>query len=148
MSKEIKYGTEAREAFFKGVNTLADTVKVTLGPKGRNVVLDKKFGSPLITNDGVTQRLSDFAGKGKYTLVDFWASWCGPCRRQIPVIKSLKEKYGDRLDVVGIAVWDEADDTRRAIEEEGITWPTVLNAGTVPTDLYGIMGIPLSLIHI
>ena len=54
MSKEIKYGTEAREAFFKGVNTLADTVKVTLGPKGRNVVLDKKFGSPLITNDGVT----------------------------------------------------------------------------------------------
>ena len=54
MSKEIKYGTEAREAFFKGVNTLADTVKVTLGPKGRNVVLDKKFGAPLITNDGVT----------------------------------------------------------------------------------------------
>ena len=54
MSKEIKYGTEAREAFFKGVNTLADTVKVTLGPKGRNVVLDNKFGSPLITNDGVT----------------------------------------------------------------------------------------------
>ena len=54
MSKEIKYGTEAREAFFKGVNTLADTVKVTLGPKGRNVVLDKKFGSPLITHDGVT----------------------------------------------------------------------------------------------
>ncbi len=54
MAKEIKYGTEAREAFFRGVNTLADTVKVTLGPKGRNVVLDKKFGTPLITNDGVT----------------------------------------------------------------------------------------------
>ena len=54
MAKEIKYGTEAREAFFRGVNTLADTVKVTLGPKGRNVVLDKKFGAPLITNDGVT----------------------------------------------------------------------------------------------
>lgn len=101
-----------------------------------------KFTDFEITNDGVTQRLSDFAGKGKYTLVDFWASWCGPCRRQIPVIKSLKEKYGDRLDVVGIAVWDEADDTRRAIEEESITWPTVLNAGTVPTDLYGITGIP------
>ncbi len=54
MAKEIKYGSEAREAFFRGVNTLADTVKVTLGPKGRNVVLDKKYGSPLITNDGVT----------------------------------------------------------------------------------------------
>ena len=54
MAKEIKYGTEARAALEKGVNKLADTVKVTLGPKGRNVVLDKSFGAPLITNDGVT----------------------------------------------------------------------------------------------
>jgi chaperonin GroEL len=54
MAKEIKYGAEARAALESGVNQLANTVKVTLGPKGRNVVLDKSFGSPLITNDGVT----------------------------------------------------------------------------------------------
>lgn len=54
MSKEIKYGEDARKALLDGVNKLADTVKVTLGPKGRNVVLDKSFGAPLITNDGVT----------------------------------------------------------------------------------------------
>lgn len=54
MAKEIKFGEEARRALESGVNQLADTVKITLGPKGRNVVLDKKFGSPLITNDGVT----------------------------------------------------------------------------------------------
>ena len=54
MSKLIKSGEEARKALEVGVKTLADTVKVTLGPKGRNVVLDKKFGAPLITNDGVT----------------------------------------------------------------------------------------------
>ena len=54
MAKEIKYGAEARAALEKGVDQLADTVKVTLGPKGRNVVLDKSFGAPLITNDGVT----------------------------------------------------------------------------------------------
>ena len=54
MSKEILYGTEARAALLRGVDQLADTVKITLGPKGRNVVLDKKFGAPLITNDGVT----------------------------------------------------------------------------------------------
>ncbi|WP_427338035.1 chaperonin GroEL [Caloranaerobacter sp. DY30410] len=54
MAKEIKFGEEARRAMERGINKLADTVKVTLGPKGRNVVLDKKFGSPLITNDGVT----------------------------------------------------------------------------------------------
>ena len=54
MAKQIKYGDDARAALERGVNALADTVKITLGPKGRNVVLDKKFGSPLITNDGVT----------------------------------------------------------------------------------------------
>ena len=54
MAKQIKYGEEARKALETGVNILADTVKITLGPKGRNVVLDKKYGAPLITNDGVT----------------------------------------------------------------------------------------------
>lgn len=54
MAKEIKFGEDARRAIERGINKLADTVKVTLGPKGRNVVLDKKFGAPLITNDGVT----------------------------------------------------------------------------------------------
>ena len=54
MAKKIVYGEEARKALLEGVNQLADTVKITLGPKGRNVVLDKKFGAPLITNDGVT----------------------------------------------------------------------------------------------
>ena len=54
MAKEILYGIEARNALVRGIDKLADTVKITMGPKGRNVVLDKKFGSPLITNDGVT----------------------------------------------------------------------------------------------
>ena len=54
MAKDIKYGEDARKKLLDGVNKLADTVKVTLGPKGRNVVLDKSFGAPLITNDGVT----------------------------------------------------------------------------------------------
>ena len=54
MAKDIKFSEDARRALEAGVNKLANTVKITLGPKGRNVVLDKKFGSPLITNDGVT----------------------------------------------------------------------------------------------
>src|SRR4030088_1872306 len=54
MAKHIAYGEESRRALLSGVNRLADAVKVTLGPRGRNVVLDKKFGSPLITKDGVT----------------------------------------------------------------------------------------------
>ncbi len=54
MAKQIIFGEEARRSLEKGINALADTVKITLGPKGRNVVLDKKYGAPLITNDGVT----------------------------------------------------------------------------------------------
>ncbi|MFY9213457.1 MAG: TCP-1/cpn60 chaperonin family protein, partial [Tissierellaceae bacterium] len=54
MAKDIKFGEDARRAMEAGINKLADTVKVTLGPKGRNVALDKSFGAPLITNDGVT----------------------------------------------------------------------------------------------
>ena len=54
MAKQLKHGEEARKALEAGVDTLANTVKITLGPKGRNVVLDKKYGAPLITNDGVT----------------------------------------------------------------------------------------------
>lgn len=54
MAKDIIYGEEARKALQSGIDKLADTVKITLGPKGRNVVLDKKYGAPLITNDGVT----------------------------------------------------------------------------------------------
>ena len=54
MAKQIAYGEEARKSLMVGIDKLADTVKITLGPKGRNVVIDKKFGAPLITNDGVT----------------------------------------------------------------------------------------------
>ena len=54
MAKDIKFSADARSSMVRGVDILANTVKVTLGPKGRNVVLEKSFGSPLITNDGVT----------------------------------------------------------------------------------------------
>lgn len=94
--------------------------------------------------DAAGVKLSDFAGKGKYTLVDFWASWCGPCRREIPNIKGLYDKYKDKMNFVGVAVWDKPDDTAKAIESLQIPW-TVLQGGqnwTEPTDLYGINGIP------
>ncbi|MDE6300106.1 MAG: AhpC/TSA family protein [Muribaculaceae bacterium] len=89
------------------------------------------------------QTLGQYVGKdGKYLLVDFWASWCGPCKRQIPVIKEIAQKYADKLNVLGVAVWDEPDATRRAISDHGITWPNIIDAQTIPTDIYGISGIP------
>lgn len=89
-------------------------------------------------------KLSDFAGKGKYTLVDFWASWCGPCRREIPNIKGLYDKYKDKMNFVGVAVWDDPDDTKKAMEQLKMPWP-VMEGGKnwqEPTDLYGVNGIP------
>ena len=102
-----------------------------------------KFIDFEITNDGVTKRLSDYVGNGKYVLVDFWASWCGPCMRQLPVLKDIYNKWHDSgLEVLGVAVWDQPEDTRRAITEHELPWDCIINAGNIPTDLYGISGIP------
>ena len=94
--------------------------------------------------DGTVQKLSDYVGKGKVTLVDFWASWCAPCRAEIPKLQALKAKYGDKFDVLGVAVWDNPDDTRKAMEQMNITWPVIIGTQQLnePTDLYGIKGIP------
>ena len=94
--------------------------------------------------DGAVQKLSDYVGKGKVTLVDFGASWCPPCRAEIPKLQALKAKYGDKLDVLGVAVWDNPDDSRKAMTELEITWPVIIGTQklTEPTDLYGIKGIP------
>lgn len=103
----------------------------------------KMFTDFEVTYDGKTERLSDYVGKGKFVLVDFWASWCGPCLRQIPVLKELLAEFGDKgLEVLGVAVWDEPAATEQAIKSHGITWPCIINAQTIPTDIYGINGIP------
>ena len=90
-----------------------------------------------------TVKFSDYAGKGKYLLVDFWASWCGPCKAEIPNIKAVYEKYaGEKFDVLSIAVWDDPAKTAAAAREEGIVWNQIVNAGETPTAIYGIEGIP------
>lgn len=92
---------------------------------------------------GATLKLSDFAGRGKYCLVDFWASWCGPCKGEIPNLKKVYDKYSKKgLVMVSVAVWDEPQASVDTAAVYGIKWNHIINGGHVPTDLYGIQGIP------
>ncbi len=93
--------------------------------------------------DGQVQHFSDYVGKGKYVIADFWASWCGPCRREIPGLINVYNTYkGDDFEVVGVATWDQPEKTLQAIEELGIPYPQILNAQRAGSDAYNIEGIP------
>ena len=90
-----------------------------------------------------TVKFSDYVGNGKFVLVDFWASWCGPCREEMPNLKKVYETYaGPNFDMLSVAVADELSETRKAAEELGIIWNQIVNAQQIPLEIYGIEAIP------
>jgi thiol-disulfide isomerase/thioredoxin len=94
--------------------------------------------------DGTQVSFSDYIGKGKYVLVDFWASWCMPCRVEIPNLKEVYAKYkGKEFEILSVAVWDKREDTLEAIKDENLPWPQIVDAQTIPSELYAIQGIPM-----
>jgi len=98
-----------------------------------------KGGNP----DGSDVKLSDYVGRGKYILLDHWASWCGPCKAEMPYIKKTWESFhGERFDVVSIAVSDKREDTERALSQLDMPWNQILDAQKIPGELYGINAIP------
>lgn len=123
---------------YKRVQKLVDAAKCKKATSPGN-----KFTDFEITHEGTTKKLSDYAGKGNYTIVDFWASWCGPCIRETATLKEIYKKWnGKGLDIVGVAVWDKPEDTVEAIDKHKLPWNHIINGQNIPTDLYGISGIP------
>ncbi len=93
---------------------------------------------------GNASSLSDYVGKGNYVLVDFWASWCGPCRAEMPNLRKVYDKHKENgLVLLGVNVCDKKDACIKAIEEEQMSWPILYASdNTNATDSYGILGIP------
>ena len=90
-------------------------------------------------------KFSDYVGKDTYVLVDFWSPWCGPCKREIPNLKAVYDKYaGEKFDILSIAVWERqpVQVTIDTAAELGMNWSHINNAGSVPTEIYGVEGIP------
>lgn len=100
--------------------------------------------------NGKERKLSEWIGKGKYVMIDFWASWCGPCRQEMPnVVENYKKYHAKGFEIIGISFDRSAEPWKKAVEQMGMTWPQLSDLGywqSAAAGVYGINSIPASIL--
>ncbi|MBQ9668457.1 MAG: redoxin domain-containing protein [Prevotella sp.] len=125
-------------------------------PKKLLASLEKRAPGKMYTDmtlndmEGKVRKLSDWVGKGQYVMIDFWASWCGPCRQEMPNVVANYKKYHDKgFEIVGVSFDQKADAWKNAVEQMGMEWPQLSDLKgwkAAAVDVYGVNSIPASIL--
>lgn len=150
LSSPFNYTSSELDALAETLKTMPDTARLNQITKAME--FSRKFQRETPFTDvaaidtlGTERHLSDFAGKGKYVMVDFWASWCGPCRAAIPHVRDLYKKYGDKLEILAVSLDSAEKPWRKAMADEQMEWTQLWadkNHVSPITEAYQVHSIP------
>ncbi len=150
LETQFVYTADEINAMAELVKACPDTARVSTVDRRRNFALKYALGRQnpdfaITSADGNVAQISSHIAPGKYNFIDFWASWCGPCRSAIPHVKELQSKYADKLNILSVSLDEDEAEWRKAMDEEKMNWVQLRAAGDQMNDVaqaYFITAIP------